>query len=401
MADMNHFEILTTCRICRCPYLKTILDLGSTPLANEFPSSPQTQERYPLYIAQCADCGHVQLPVSVPPEVLFSHYTYRSDTSPSYREHLSRAAKALANLANGGLVLEIGSNDGTLLREFQALGCSVLGIEPAQNLAQLANERDVKTYNEFWNTQTVHSLVQARGYGFASVIVANNVYAHVPDIRDFTKAVHHALKPGGIFAFEVGYLPDQLSRGLFSVIYHEHTSYHHLAPLVRLLREHGLHLFDAHRVPTQGGSVRCYAVKAELPETTRSWALRQLLEEEQSAVAGLGAMGERVREFCARLASAVWPQIDRSKRVAAYGAPARMTTIVYAAGLTDIECVFDDNPEKIGKYTPGRNWPVVSSSELMARNPDALVLFSANFKAEIQARFPDWKGTWIVPEEMV
>jgi SAM-dependent methyltransferase len=394
---MNPFEILTTCRICRGSSLKTILDLGSTPLANEFPSAPAQQQRYPLYIAQCQTCEHVQLPVSVPPEVLFSNYTYRSDTSPSYREHLSRAAKALANLANGGLVLEIGSNDGTLLKEFKELGCSVLGIEPATNLAQLANERGVETRNEFWDSGTVESLVPEYGYSFASVIVANNVYAHVPDIRDFTKAVNHALKPGGIFAFEVGYLPDQLSRGLFSVIYHEHTSYHHLAPLVRLLREHGLHLFDAHRVPTQGGSVRCYAVKAELPETTRSWALRSLLEEERPAVTiDLDDIAERSRAACARISEAL-----EGKRVAAYGAPARMTTIVYAAGLTDIECVFDDNPEKIGKYTPGRNWPVVSSSELMARNPDALVLFSANFKDEIQARFPDWKGTWIVPEEMV
>jgi SAM-dependent methyltransferase len=398
---MNPFEILTTCRICRGSQLKTILDLGSTPLANEFPSSPQTQERYPLYIAQCQDCEHVQLPVSVPPEVLFSHYTYRSDTSPSYREHLSRAAKALANLANGGLVLEIGSNDGTLLREFQALGCSVLGIEPAQNLAQLANERGVPTQCEFWNSSTVDSLAAKHGYGFASVIVANNVYAHVPDIRDFTKAVHHALKPGGIFAFEVGYLPDQLSRGLFSVIYHEHTSYHHLAPLVRLLREHGLHLFDAHRVPTQGGSVRCYAVKAELPDTTRSWSLRQLLEEERSAVASLDTLAARSRTACERIGANLWDLQARGKTVAAYGAPARMTTIVYASSLTSISCVFDDNPEKIGKYTPGRNWPVVSSADLMARNPDALVLFSANFKDEIQARFPDWKGTWIVPEEMV
>lgn len=398
---MNPFEILTTCRICRGSQLKTILDLGSTPLANEFPSSPQPQDRYPLYIAQCQDCEHVQLPVSVPPEVLFSHYTYRSDTSPSYREHLSRAARALANLANGGLVLEIGSNDGTLLREFQALGCSVLGIEPAKNLAQLANERGVPTQCEFWNSSTVDSLAAEHGYGFASVIVANNVYAHVPDIRDFTKAVHHALKPGGIFAFEVGYLPDQLSRGLFSVIYHEHTSYHHLAPLVRLLREHGLHLFDAHRVPTQGGSVRCYAVKAELPETTRSWSLRQLLEEERSAVASLDTLAARSRAACERIGQTLWDLQSRGKTVAAYGAPARMTTIVYASSLTSISCVFDDNPEKIGKYTPGRNWPVVSSSELMARNPDALVLFSANFKDEIQARFPDWKGTWIVPEEMV
>jgi SAM-dependent methyltransferase len=394
---MNPFEILTTCRICRGSSLRTILDLGSTPLANEFPSAPTQQQRYPLYIAQCQTCEHVQLPVAVPPEVLFSHYTYRSDTSPSYREHLSRAAKALANLANGGLVLEIGSNDGTLLQEFKALGCNVLGIEPATNLAQLANERGVETLNEFWNTQTVDSLVSTHGYSFASVIVANNVYAHVPDIRDFTNAVAHALKPGGIFAFEVGYLPDQLSRGLFSVIYHEHTSYHHLAPLARLLREHGLHLFDAHRVPTQGGSVRCYAVKAELPETTRSWALRSLLEEERPAVTiDLDDIAERSRAACARISEAL-----EGKRVAAYGAPARMTTIVYAAGLTDIECVFDDNPEKIGKYTPGRNWPVVSSSELMARNPDALVLFSANFKDEIRARFPEWKGTWIVPEEMV
>lgn len=399
---MNPFEILTTCRICRGSSLKTILDLGSTPLANEFPATPQSQERYPLYIAQCQDCEHVQLPVSVPPEVLFSHYTYRSDTSPSYREHLSRAARALANLANGGLVLEIGSNDGTLLREFQALGCNVLGIEPARNLAQLANERGVPTLNEFWSTATVAlPLAREHGYGFASVIVANNVYAHVPDIRDFTKAVHHALKPGGIFAFEVGYLPDQLSRGLFSVIYHEHTSYHHLAPLVRLLREHGLHLFDAHRVPTQGGSVRCYAVKAELPETTRSWSLRQLLEEERSAVASLDTLASRSRTACERIGQTLWDLQARGKTVAAYGAPARMTTIVYASSLTSISCVFDDNPEKIGKYTPGRNWPVVSSSELMARNPDALVLFSANFKDEIQARFPDWKGTWIVPEEMV
>lgn len=388
------FEILTRCRICRCPYLRTLLDLGSTPLANEFPSAPTEQERYPLYIAQCEDCGHVQLPVAVPPEVLFSHYTYRSDTSPSYREHLSKAARALANLANGGLVLEIGSNDGTLLAEFQELGCRVLGVEPAKNLAEQANAKGRPTINRFWSGREGADL--ANDCGLADVIIANNVYAHVPDIRDFTLGVLQALKPGGIFAFEVGYLPDQLSRGLFSVIYHEHTSYHHLAPLVRLLKEFGLHLYDAHRVPTQGGSVRCYAVKADVPSTMQSWSLRALLEEEKEAVAKLPELAERSRVACAKITEAL-----EGKKAAAYGAPARMTTIVYAAGLTDIECVFDDNPEKIGKYTPGRNWPVVSSEELMARNPDALVLFSANFKAEIQARFPDWEGTWIVPEEMV
>lgn len=391
---MNPFGILTTCRICNGSSLTTLLDLGSTPLANEFPSSPQNQERYPLYIAQCSECGHVQLPVSVPPEVLFSSYTYRSDTSPSYREHLSKAAKALANLANGGLVLEIGSNDGTLLAEFQELGCRVLGVEPAKNLAEQASAKGRPTVNGFWSSGAVNSITAH--HGSASVVVANNVYAHVPDILDFTLGVSLALKPGGIFAFEVGYLPDQLSRGLFSVIYHEHTSYHHLAPLVRLLREQGLHLYDAHRVPTQGGSVRCYAVKADVPSTMQSWSLRALLEEEKAAVAGLDELAERSRVACAKITAAL-----EGKKAAAYGAPARMTTIVYAAGLTDIECVFDDNPEKIGKYTPGRNWPVVSSEELMARNPDALVLFSANFKAEIQARFPDWKGTWIVPEEMV
>jgi SAM-dependent methyltransferase len=390
------FEVLDHCRICLGGSLKTILDLGATPLANEFPEQPTSQERYPLFIAQCEECGHVQLPVSVDPETLFRHYTYRSDTSPSYRAHLSEAARALANLANGGLVLEIGSNDGTLLREFQALGCRVLGVEPAKNLADDANNSGVRTVNRFWSSATADML--AAEHGVASVVVANNVYAHVPNIRDFTQGVALALKEGGTFAFEVGYLPDQLSRGLFSVIYHEHTSYHHLAPLIRLLKDAGLHLYDAHRVPTQGGSIRCYAVKAKLPDTVRSWSLRSLLASEPEALSALAGMDNSVLGMKARLRSAI---SEETGPIAAYGAPARMTTIVYATGLTEVDYVLDDNPEKIGRYTPGRNWPVVPSSELMKRNPSALVLFSANFKDEIQSRFPDWKGRWIVPEEML
>lgn len=389
---MNPFEILTTCRICRGSQLKTILDLGSTPLANEFPSSPTPQERYPLYIAQCQDCEHVQMPVSVPPERMFSHYTYRSDTSPSYRAHLEQLSEEVGyHLSMGNLLLEIGSNDGTFLRNFDGIGVRTLGIEPAANLVKLANERGVRTLNRFWNSAQADMI--AAEHGEADVIVANNVFAHVPSIRDFTLGVSLALRDGGVFVFEVGYLPDQLARGLFSVIYHEHTSFHHLAPLARLLDEFGLTLYDAEKVPTQGGSARCWAVKGAAKTTTR---LRELMAEERAAVASLGELQGRSLAACARIARHV-----EGKRVCAYGAPARMTTIVYAAGLTDIECVFDDNPEKIGKYTPGRNWPVVSSAELMARNPDALVLFSANFKDEIQARFPDWKGTWIVPEEMV
>lgn len=389
------FEILDHCRICLCHELRTILDLGNTPLANEFPTEPTQQERYPLYIAQCDACGHVQLPVSVDPETLFRHYTYRSDTSPAYREHLSKAARALANLAQGGLVLEIGSNDGTMLREFQGLGCKVLGVEPAKNLADDANSRGIPTENRFWSSYAADHL--AAEHGLASVVVANNVYAHVPNIRDFTAGVALALKDGGTFAFEVGYAPDQLGKGLFSVIYHEHTSYHHLAPLIRLLEANGLHLYDAHRVPTQGGSVRCYAVKGKFPDTLRSWELRRLLAEEVESMKSLGDLQNQILGMKARIRSAV----SEHENVAAYGAPARMTTIVYAAGLTDIACVFDDNPEKIGRFTPGRNWPVVSSSELMERNPSALVLFSANFKAEIQSRFPGWRGEWIVPEEMI
>lgn len=385
------FHTRTTCRLCDSSSLEIVLSLPDTPLANELPAAPlpSGQDHFPLYVVQCQACEHVQLPIVVDPKRLFGEYRYVSGTSATFRAHLEEQAATLACGRPPGRVVEIGSNDGTLLDAFRRREWSVLGVDPAAALAFGATERGSPTIPGFFTGQLADQLL-ALFHGPADLVVANNVFAHADDLHGIAAAARRLIGRQGTFVFEVAYLPEVLRKNAWDTIYHEHLSHHHVAPLHGFLKRAGMLLGTARQIDAQGGSIRCFASaegRATLPPLNTVDASLDKVD-----VAG---WPERIQEERVRFFARAGKWLG--KGAAIYGCPARLTTWTYTMGLRagDISCVFDDNPHKIGRYTPGLFWPIVSSAELMQRDPPAIIVAAWPYIDEIKAKFPDYRGEWV------
>jgi SAM-dependent methyltransferase len=404
---MSDFHTRSTCRLCHSTELETLLTLPDTPLANEYPEKPEGtprysafagfpphvvnepvgQDRFPLYLVGCSACGHVQLPVVVDPKRLFPpSYPYQSGTSAVFREHLRGLAEEVAcHIPLGGLLVEIASNDGTFLEQFEGVGCNVLGIDPAAS-GRMPYRREFFTA-ELANDPTLK--------GRADCVVALNVAAHLDDMADFALGVRALLVPGGLLVVEVAYVVDMLAGDVWDTVYHEHLAFHHLTPLVPFFRRHGLELIDAQRVDTQGGSVRLVVRNGSGKQSER---LKTLLLEEQSQtdlferVRGLTGSVARVRSMIRRAAEIA------GGRLVVYGAPAKLCTLLHATRTAEvIDFVADDNRTKVGRYVPGTRVPIVSVEELYERKPRVVFVASWNFSRDIIARHSALGCEWVVP----
>lgn len=375
------------CRMCLHGDLRSVLKLPDTPLANGFVASPRKQKKYPLEVTQCAWCGHSQLRHVVDPKLLFTDYAYVSGTSPSFVKHFEEYARAVDAVVDvvdpvKSLVVEIGSNDGTLLRAFQKLGWRVLGVEPAVNLRDAAGAAGIPTMHAFFSEDIAASVVTYHGQ--ADVVVANNVLAHIDDLDDVVRGVKTLLHPDGLFVFEVQYLGDLLADGMFDMIYHEHLDYHYVAALFGFFNRHELQLANVERVPTHGGSIRCWVQHRDgpLPYDLR---LGDFMRAEKTTNEWWPELALKIEKTKVELRTVIDTFKARKANIVAYGAPAKLTTFCYALGLTtdDIDYVVDDSPLKQGKYTPGLNIPVLPPSALIDTTrgwPDAILLSAWNFK---------------------
>jgi SAM-dependent methyltransferase len=404
------FHRRTACALCARPALSAVMSLAPTPPANEFIGEKdlgKPQEVIPLTLLLCASCGHLQLAEIVDPVRLFGHYVYVSGTSPVFVKHFADyAASAIArfDLKPTSLVVEVGSNDGTLLRQFQAQGMGdVLGIDPAAEIARAASAAGVPTIEAFFTPQLADKLRAERGP--ADLITANNVFAHSADLAEFARGIKSLLSEQGVFVFEVSYLVDVVSKLLFDTIYHEHTSYHAVTPLVRFFEGLDLRLFDAERIDTHGGSIRCYVSRrsARHSDTHRLAGLltleRQLGLFEAATYQGFKQrISERGQQLRARL-----EQIrGRGQRVVGFGAPAKLTTLMHEFGIDgqSVELILDDSVWKQGRYTPGTHIPVVAASQLYERPSDWCVVFAWNFADSIVAkhgRYLTAGGHFLIP----
>jgi hypothetical protein len=402
------------CRLCGAALQRSLIDLGSTPLANCY-VTPEEAARgadrpYPLQVLVCDGCLLVQVGETVPPEAIFAaDYAYFSSFSASWVAHAQRYATAMAarfDLGAGSLVAEVASNDGYLLQHFRAMGIPVLGIEPAAGVAAAARRIGVRTEQMFFGADTAEGL--ASRYGRADLIAANNVLAHVPDLPGFAAGFTAMLRPEGVATFEFPHLLSLLDRVQFDTIYHEHFSYLSLLVVEHVLRDAGLRVFDVECLPTHGGSLRVFACHANAGHAARPGldAVRA-----QEAAAGLhrpesyDSFGPKVariqRGFCEFVAS----QHARGRSLAAYGAAAKGNTFLNSCGITagDVICVADRNPEKQGKLLPGSHIPVVSPEALAAARPDDVLILPWNLADEVAAELAPLRaeGTrlWVaVPE---
>jgi SAM-dependent methyltransferase len=401
-------KVNSRCRQCQGAELLRFLDLGRQPLANSFLTSAQLDQlepRYPLEVYVCSQCHLVQLIHVVDPSALFRHYVYFSSAMPKVSARWRRYADEVSRrfLADSrDFVLEIGSNDGVLLRHFQRLGYRVLGVDPARNVADIATAGGIPTVPDFF-TASLASHIHER-HGLPKAILANNVFAHIDDHLDLLQGVKTLLHPDGVFVFEAPYLLDMFENLSYDTIYHEHLSYLSLRPLVRCLAGFGLEIFDVHLVPSQGQSIRVFAghrarhpIHERVPDLInreRHFGLDRMDTYLDLAVA-VAASREHLVTCLRELKS-------RGRRIAAYGAPAKGNTVLnYCQIGTDIlDFAVDDLPTKQGLFTPGMHIPVTSRAEVDRSSPDCLLLLAWNYSEAViekEKAFVSRGGTFIVP----
>jgi 2-polyprenyl-3-methyl-5-hydroxy-6-metoxy-1,4-benzoquinol methylase len=399
-----------TCRFCAAPLTLSLVDLGATPLANSYlptndPAALTDERRYPLHVMVCESCWLAQTTETPPADVIFSHdYAYLSSWSAGWVDHARRYADAMTDrfgLGPQSKVVEIASNDGYLLQHFVAKGIPVLGVEPAGHAASLAEAKGVPTKVEFFD-QASATRLRAEGHG-ADLMAANNVLAHVPDIRAFAAGFKALLKPQGIATFEFPHLARLLTQVQFDTIYHEHYSYLSLTFVQRLLEEVGLQVFDIERLPTHGGSLRVFTGHPGAHPVSASVAEVQAEEyalhlNATTGYTGMAAKVDRIlADFRAFLASAR----AASKIVAGYGAAAKGNTFLNVAGIgpqDGIAFVVDRNPSKQNTLLPGSHIPVLPPDEIVTRRPDYLVILPWNIAPEVmeqEARIRDWGGRFV------
>jgi SAM-dependent methyltransferase len=396
------------CRLCGGNALKPVLRLASTPPANAFARSAEEARAapvFPLELHRCDDCQHVQLLDVVDPELLFRDYVYVSGTSPSFVEHFLQLALTMQRHFAGqpGRVLEIGSNDGTLLRQFQALGWEVLGVDPARSIASRAEASGVPTLNGFFDASLAAGI--AASQPAFDLVCANNVLAHIDNLCEVVASARDLLAPGGLLVFEVSYWLDVFQRTLFDTIYHEHLDYHSVAPLKCFLERLGLELIEVERIASHGGSIRCIAQHTGGRRTPGS-SVAELIETEQrlgiTSDHAFAELGTRITGLGARLGGLLRDYRAHGRRIAGFGAPAKATTLAYQFGLDaeTLDFIIDDSPLKQGLYSPGLGIPVLAASALDERGPEVLVVLAWTFAQSIIARHADWiarGGTLVVP----
>lgn len=407
------YELRSNCRICGSRDLEPYLDLGLMPLANAIRDPGDTSEEFraPLAVVLCRGCSLSQLTAVVPAPRLFSHYVYRSEISGTWRRHCERfvrEARSEAGLDAGDLVVDIGSNDGTLLAAFRRSGFRTVGVDPASNLAPVARAKGVEAMTAFWGRAAAARLVAL--YGRPSLITATNVVAHVDDLDDFFGGVCDALDERGRFVIEVPYIGDFLEKSEFDTIYHEHLSYFLLRPLLELARRHGLRAVYARRIPIHGGGLRLYLAKrngaGKDDPTEEVQSVRAILAFEQDAgVHGIRpymVFARQVRSIQRDLRETLQRLVAGGRMVAGFGASAKGATLLNSIGATprEIAYIVDDTPDKQGKLAPGTRIPIVSADALSTRKPDDLVILAWNFVEEILERTDAYAkagGRYIIP----
>ena len=396
------------CRSCGQGDIAQVLDLGRLPLANALLTADeldQPEDRFPLALYFCSQCALVQIGETVPPERLFREYAYATSFSDTMVEHARALVETLIGrrgLGSTSQVIEIASNDGYLLQFYRQRGIPVLGIEPAANIAELAvKTKGIPTLVEFFDEQLGRRLA-AEGHS-ADVVHAHNVFAHVPDPNGFVAGLRHVLKPGGVAVIEVPYVRDLVARLEFDTIYHEHFSYYSLSAIEALCRRHGLMVCDVELLPIHGGSLRLFVAHAGGQASARVAAL---LAEEKSA--GLLAFdyyrdfGARIADLRQQLLALLRRLRGEGRRIAAYGASAKGSTLMNAFGIDAqlVEFVADRSDLKQGRFTPGNRLPIMPPQALLERRPDYVLLLTWNFADEILAQQDEFRrrgGRFIIP----
>ncbi len=398
------------CRFCENPLKTTFAHLGMSPLSNSYLAEENLQQMepfYPLNVYVCEQCFLVQLPQFASPKHIFSDYAYFSSFSKTWLAHARDYVDLMIDrlgLGAQSLVIEIGSNDGYLLQYFVKRKISVLGIEPAENVARVANDAGISTLTKFFNQATAEELRCQNQQ--ADLIVANNVLAQVPALNDFMAGIKTILKPQGIITIEFPHLLNLINENQFDTIYHEHFSYFSFITAEKIMAKFGLKIIDVDELPTHGGSLRIYATHAENKTQSRHNRVQELREKEHATgftqISYYLKFNQKIEQTKRNLLEFLIKAKNRGKSIAGYGAPAKGNTLLNYCGIRSdfLDYTVDRSPHKQNRYLPGTHIPICHPDKISDTKPDYVLILPWNLKDEImeQMRFiRSWGGKFIVP----
>lgn len=398
----------TTCRLCGGVDLELAMGLTPTPLCDAYVSADklqETQEVYPLDLHLCRACGYVHLPYVVDPEIIYRNYIYVTTSSMGLSDHFrSYADSVLGRLKppKHSLVVDIGSNDGTLLRCFKERAMRVLGVDPAEEIARTATDSGVPTLPDFFTPGLADQIRKDRGP--ASIVTVNNLFANVDNLEEMMGGISRLLSPGGVLVVESSYLGDMLQNMVFDFIYHEHLSYFSIKPLIAFFRRFNMELIDIEHIPTKGGSLR-YCVQLNGGERSASQSVGEMVEYESrlrlDRIETYRDFSDRVKDRKTQLLDILHGIQGQGKTVAGYGGSATTTTLVYHFGFGSMmDYIVDDNIAKQNTYSPGYHIPVLSPQVIYERRPDYVIVLAWRYFEPIRTkhqRYLDEGGHFIIP----
>ena len=397
-----------TCRLCGGNRLENVLPLTPTALCDAYVSAErinEVQKIYPLALFLCRDCGYAHLPYVVDPKIIYRGYIYVTTSSLDLSEHFQSYSDEVlrrVNPAKEALVVDLGSNDGTLLRFFKGRGMRVLGVDPAKEIAKKATGSGVETIPEFFTAELARSMKD--DYGLATIITINNLFANIDDLKGMTEGIRELLSPDGILIIESSYLGDMIQNMVFDFIYHEHLSYFSVKPLVRFFHRFGMELIDVEHVPTKGGSLRYYFQFKDGPRLVSSSVAEMITYEESlclDQVETFKSFSKKIDDRKGQLLNCLCELRTQGKTIVGYGGSATSTTLIYHFGLGQMmDYIVDDNPAKQNTFSPGYHIPVLPSELLYERRPDYVLLLAWRYAEPIMKKhqaFLEQGGHFILP----
>jgi len=386
----------TTCRVCGSSELEVAYPMVDTPVGDDYRKGADCDRRphplFPVDPVYCRQCSLFQISGVVNPGLLYGNYIYETSVSLGLPDHFKLYAKQVLeklNLAPGSLLVDIGCNDGTLLRAFREHGLSVVGVDPATAIAtRVKLEFDIDVEVAVFDPTVAKRI--ASKHGKARLITANNVMANIDDLGEFAASIDELLDIDGVFVLETAYSLDIVKNCIFDNVYHEHLSYFSLKSLNEYFDLHGFQLFDFEKIATKGGSIRCY-VQRKKGSRSLALTLQSHLKEEENFGLYNGIafrqMGERLAATRKQLVQLLSSLKNEGKKIAGYGASVGATTVIYEFGLEKfLDCVFDDNPAKFDTFSPGHKIPIFSSNRIHERKIDYILILAWMYSAPIVSR---------------
>jgi len=392
---MQHMKTRGDCRVCKSKNLQKVISLGNQPPANAFLKKEELAKKEPFFPLECyfcKNCSFVQLSDIVDPELLFKDYVYVSSTSTVFVQHFKELAEKVCGkfkLQKNSLVVDIGSNDGILLRPFKENGMEVLGIDPAEKIAALATKNGIETLPGFFTPSLAEKIVKERGK--AKIITATSVFSHVDDLDGFVEGVEMLIDSDGVFIIEVYYMKSLIGKNLFDTIYHEHLSYFTVKTISALLERLGMELFDVELTDTHGGSLRVFCQKKNGPHNKENSINAFLQEEEKEKLHELQTykkFSEKIEANKKALVKLLKDLKSKGKKIAGYGAPAKGNTLLnyFGIGPETLDYIVDDSPWKQGLYSPGMHIPVKGFEQLSKEKPDYILILAWNYAEPIMKK---------------